>query len=127
MITRNLSRKLVGNTFVQLKRDRYFIARMEGLTDQEYRLWDLLEALVDWNPRHEERYNRVTIPDGEVAEILGWSLSKVWRTRKSLSDKNYICEVGSQTFNLIKSCRVDSEFPKNERRGGMKRKMSPMN
>jgi hypothetical protein len=127
MISRNLNRRLVGDTFIQLKRDRYIAAKMEGLTDQEYRLWDLLEALVDWNPRHEERYNRVTIPDGEMAEILGWSLSKVWRTRKGLVEKNFISEVGSQTFSLMKSYRVDSQFPKNERRGGMKRRMSPMN
>lgn len=87
----NISNRL-NNSWQRIYRNRQLVAKQLGLSDQEYRLWDLYIAVNGWDKRYEESYQAVHATDKQIADILGWSSSKVCRTRSGLVKKGVIRE-----------------------------------
>ena len=82
----------LNNSWQRIYRNRQLVAKKLGLSDQEYRLWDLYIAVNGWDKRYEESYQAVHATDKQIAGILGWSQSKVCRTRSGLVKKGVIRE-----------------------------------
>lgn len=82
-------RKLNGS-YQRISRDRHLIARQLGLSDPEYRLWDLLVASYGWDNRYEDSYERVEATSRDIAFVLNWSHSKVSRVMNQLKEKEFV-------------------------------------
>lgn len=82
--------KRLNDTYQRLYRNRHLIAKKCGMDDSEYRLWDLYLAIYDWDKTHAATFETFTATDANIAEILGWSTSKVCRARHELLGKKVI-------------------------------------
>lgn len=95
--------KLRSNGYDQISKSRQLIAKIIGLNDKEYRLWDLFCSLTMYKPHHPEVNNIVRITDLEASHILGkgWSAPTVCRTRKRLEALMVIEIVEMSTYRLL--------------------------
>lgn len=96
----NILRRL-NNTYQKVYRNRHLVAKQLNLKDSEYRLWDLCLAIYDWDKKHEETYQTVETTDKILADILGWSSSKVCRVRNGLIEKGTIKEKARSLYEVV--------------------------
>lgn len=95
---RNISRRLNG--WQKINRQRHVIAKQLKLINAEYRLWDLLIALYDWDKTHLETYGTIEITDRQLADLLGWSAPTVCRTRNTLLKKGLIEKIQQGIYGV---------------------------
>ena len=95
----NLKRRL-NKTYQKVYRDRHVKAKELALTDQEYRLWDLLLALYDWDRNHQETYGTIEATEAQLAELLNCSDSKVCRVRAKLTKKGLVTMVAESVYQV---------------------------
>lgn len=95
-----LARRL-NATYQKVYRNRHVLAKNLVLDDAEYRLWDLLIALYDWDKKHEEDYGTVKATDRGLAELLNWSYSKVCRARNGLLMKGIIFRRDRSVYKIF--------------------------
>lgn len=71
-------------------RDKHILWR--SLNDHEFRLFELLVDLADWDIKHgEDNYGVVKYPNSEICKILAWSEPKTSRwLRKLLENKDLL-------------------------------------
>lgn len=89
--------------FHQIPRCRQLIARIIGLDDKEYRLWDLLCTLTMYKPQHPELSSIARATDLQISQILGkgWSMPTVCRTRKRLEVHMVIETIETSTYRVL--------------------------
>lgn len=76
------------NGYSHSLREDYLLVQC-GLTDSEFLLYRLIkESIADWDTRHD-RYGMFTLEYDKIAFLLNWSISKVRKTFKSLSDYGF--------------------------------------
>ncbi|MFA6184747.1 MAG: hypothetical protein WC720_01210 [Candidatus Shapirobacteria bacterium] len=90
--------------FQFLRRDRHLTALKFKLDDSEYRLWDLLNALYDWDKRHKN-YKHVEVTLADLSRMTRWSITKVSRVMNKLLKKELILKK-EESFYEIKVVSV---------------------
>lgn len=103
-----LLRRITNQSWQKVKRNRHLVAIHLELDDAQYRLWDLLVALYDWDRKHEETYGCVECTDREIAKILSWSPAKVCRARNELLKKKVIRKPGD-LYSILPFPELDDE------------------
>ena len=93
-----LTRKLKG--YKTLGKDRHLTCHMLGLTDSEFRLFELYQDVYDWDSRHYEEYGTVSFPDRVIAKLLGWNASKVCRIRNKLIGKKLLTHISRGIYAI---------------------------
>lgn len=96
---KDLKRKL-NKSFQKLFRNRHIKAKELDLSDQEYRLWDLLLALYDWDQTHTETFGTVEATQLQLAELLNCSDPKVCRLIRSLIKKGLIKKIEESVYQV---------------------------
>jgi len=102
------------NGYQRHNKNRHLIARELKISDQEYRLWDLLGSLCGWDSRHDHSYHKVQITLNKLANILGWDESKVSRVTSSLIRKDLIERIGRSEYAVKILAEKGTEDEDNE-------------
>jgi len=92
----------INNSYQRIHRNRHALALKYKLNAQEYRLWDLLFAVEDWDKKHIDTYHTIKATGEELATFLGGcNPSTVSRTINGLIDKGFVEQVGRSTYKLL--------------------------
>lgn len=82
-------------------RKRHIFAKELGLTDREYRIWDLYTTVYDWDSRHTETFGTIETTDAQVASLIGCDPSTVSRTRNILIQKGLIKQLENGLIQIL--------------------------
>ena len=92
-----LLKKLKG--YQKAPRARILLLTQKRLTQEEFLLYELVIAITDWDPKHED-YGTFEATNREIAEILGWkSDTTALKHKKKLIEKRIIESVGENRFS----------------------------
>jgi len=85
------------NGYQKADRGRFMLLALGELSHEEFLLYEIFEAITDWDNRHVDTYGTFEATNKDLAMVLGWRAdSTVSRHKKSLINKGYVERIGDR-------------------------------
>lgn len=97
-----------------LKFSREDIEVEKDLSDRELRLLNLFVRIVDWDPRHKERFAsaRITVAEIHRSYLPHWCTGKIWEVTQMLINKGQILRLKDGRIQVVNFTHYLLRIPK---------------